>query len=563
MTNLLAQLQQLLPNKVFLDEMTRDKYKRDASVYEMKPLVVVIPETVEDIQKLVHFVNTHKHTHPHLSVTPRAAGTCMSGGSLTESIMIVFDKLHKLKSVGHEQAVVEPGMFYRDFEKEILKHDLAYPPYPSSKLLCTVGGIAANNAGGEKSLQYGKAINFVKELKVILRDGNEYTFHKLNPEGLEKKLALDTVEGDVYRKVFALVTKHEELIQSHKPDVSKNSSGYNIWDVWDKKHFDMTKLFVGSQGTLGVISEITYRLVPKKKHRGLMVVYMDNFDNLPDIVQTVLKYKPDSFETFDHYTLRLALKYVTGFSKVLKTNTFQTIKQFLPEYFYVIAQGMPKLTLLIEFENNSFRSIHENMKALSDDLQQFNNIRLKVTHNEQERKKYWAIRRESFNLLRKKVQGKYAAPFIDDTCVKPEVFPEFLPRLYKILDDSRIQYTIAGHIGNGNFHIIPLMDLSDQYERAKIHSVGKKVFDLVLEYGGSLSGEHNDGLVRSPFIKQQFGPEMYHIFKEIKHIFDPDNIFNPHKKIDITEEFTSKYLITHKPQTVGVLDYSSAKEKVK
>ncbi len=547
MINVLAQLQQLLPNKVFLDDETREKYKRDASVFQMKPLAVVFPESVADLQKIIHFLNEHKHIHPHLSVAARAAGTCMSGGSLTESILIAFEKFNKIHKISHNEAVVEPGVYFRDLEHELLKHDLIYPPYPSSKRLCAVGGIVANNAGGEKSLQFGKAEDFVTSLKVILRDGNVYTFTKITKSELEKKMDLKTFEGQVYREVFKLVESNYEKIQKYKPDVSKNSAGYTIWRVWDKEHFDMTKLFVGSQGTLGLITEATLKVVQKKKHHGLLVAYLDNLDNLPEIVKKVLSYNPDSFETFDHYTLRLALRYVTGFSPILKSSPFQTIKQFLPEYAYVLAKGMPKLVLLVEFEDDSIHTIHQKLKSLSDELIQFDNLQLKITHNESERKKYWAIRRESFNLLRHHVKNKYAAPFIDDTCVKPEVYPEFLPELYKIIDESHIQATIAGHIGNGNFHIIPLMDLSDPKERAKIYSVGKKVFDLTLKFGGSLTGEHNDGLIRSPYLEKMFGKEMYGIFKRIKEIFDPDSIFNPHKKIDVTEAYAAQYLIEENP----------------
>lgn len=544
MTDILGKLSELLPGKVFLEDAIRNKYKRDASVFEMKPQAVVIPETVEELKKLVLFVKEHKKHNPELSVSVRAAGTCMSGGSLTRSILIVIEKFNKIIKVAAESAIVEPGLYYRDFEKEILKYNLVYPPYPSSKRLCAVGGIVANNAGGEKSLRYGKAEDFVNSLKVILRDGNEYDFKKLTLDGLGKKLDIHGLEGEIYRDTFRLFNRHYDLIQKNKPDVSKNSAGYNIWSVWDKKHFDLSKLFVGSQGTLGIITEIDFRLIPKKKHRGMLVCYLDNLNNLPQIVKTVLKYKPESFETFDDVTLKLALKYVTGFSGILKINTLETLKRFMHEYAYVLVKGLPKLVLIVEFVDDDLKEIHGNIHALADEMVQFDNVVIRITKNEAERQKYWAIRRESFNLLRKKVENKYAAPFIDDTCVKPEVFPEFLPELYKIFKKYKLQATIAGHIGNGNFHIIPLMDLSDEKERKKIYLAGREVFSLVLKLGGTTTGEHNDGLIRTPYLKQMYGVEIYQIFKEIKKIFDPENIFNPHKKIDLSEEFASHYLIT-------------------
>jgi len=543
MNHIIEQLHLLLPGKVFTDDTTLDKYKRDASVFEMKPQAVVIPETTEELQKLVIFVKEHKRHNPELSLSVRAAGTCMSGGSLTESILIVIEKFNKILKITAEEAFVQPGVYYRDFEKEIAKYGLIYPPYPSSKRLCAMGGIAANNAGGEKSLQNGKAEDFVNELKVILNDGKEYSFRKLTLSELEKKLDLHTFEGEIYRESFRLFNKHYDIIHKSKPQVSKNSAGYNIWNVWDKRHFDLSKVFVGSQGTLGIITEINFKIVPKKKHRGMLICYLDNLNNLPEIVKTVLKYQPESFETFDNYTFKLALKYVTGFSNVLKISSMETIKRFMHEYMYVLVKGIPKLVLLIEFEEDSLHDINGKIHTLADELVNYENLVLRITKTAEEREKYWVIRRESFNLLRKKISDKYAAPFIDDTCVRPEVFPQFLPELYRIFEKYQLQATIAGHIGNGNFHIIPLMDFSDPKEKEKLYRVAKEVFDLTSKLGGSLTGEHNDGLIRTPFLKYMFRPEIMRLFKDLKHIFDPLNIFNPHKKIDLTEEFAFRRVI--------------------
>ncbi len=537
-------LKETFNGKVRNDDEILRKFSRDASVFEITPEAVVTPETVDDLKTLVTFVNKHKKSNPNLSLTPRAAGTDMSGGTLTNSISVNMEKFDEIQKIGKDYAIVEPGVFYRNFEKEILKHDLMYPPYTSSKNLCTVGGMVANNAAGEKSLQYGKAKDFVIELKAVVSDGNEYNFKKLTKNELEKKAAQKDFEGTLYKKVWNLLEKNKSVIEESRPSVSKDSTGYNIWDAWDGEYFDMTKILTGSQGTLGIVSEIKFRLLPETSKKGLLVIYMKNYDHLPEIVQTVLKHKPTSFESFDHHTLRLGLKYFYGFAKPLRTDFIGAVKAYFPEMLNVIRNGMPKMILLVEYEREDLQTVREEMRALTQDLAQFSNIYVKTTQNKAERDKYWALRRESFNLLRQRVKGMHAAPFIDDTCVDPSVLPELLPKLYKILDDSNLLYTIAGHIGDGNFHIIPLMDMSKKEEREKIYHVADKVFDLILSYGGSISGEHNDGIIRSPYLEKVYGKEVYGIFKEIKNIFDPENIFNPHKKIDVTKEFAEKNMIT-------------------
>ncbi|HRN96470.1 MAG TPA: FAD-linked oxidase C-terminal domain-containing protein [Candidatus Levybacteria bacterium] len=544
MSNLLDDLKQQWNGEIRSDEETLKKHSRDASIFEITPEVVVVPKDSEEIQSLVSFVNTNKKEYPNTSLTPRAAGTDMSGGTLTNSISVSMEQFTTIPEVGKDYAVTQPGVFYRNFEREILKHDLMYPPYTSSRNLCTVGGMVANNSAGEKSLQYGKAKDFVLELKAVLSDGKEYHFKKLSKNELEKKIAQNDFEGKLYKKIWKLLDKNKDVIHKSRPTVSKDSTGYNIWDTWDGEHFDMTKLLTGSQGTLGIVTEIKFRVLPEIHKKGLLVIYMRNYDSLPEIVQTVLKHKPASFESFDHHTMRLGLKYYYGFAKSVHTDFLGATKAYVPELWNVAKNGMPKMVLLVEYEDENLHTIHEKIKTLKKELSVFSNVYTKVTHNKNERDKYWALRRESFNLLRQRVKGMNAAPFIDDTCVDPKVLPEMFPKLYKILDDSKLLYTIAGHIGDGNFHIIPLMNLSKKEERDKIYEVADKVFDLVLSYGGSISGEHNDGIVRSPYLKKVYGETVYTIFKDIKEAFDPLTIFNPHKKIGVTKEYAEKNMIS-------------------
>jgi len=258
------ELKKVIKGEVQKDEKTLKKYSEDASLFKIKPRVVVFPRDVEDIKAIVRFVAENKKNDPTLSMTVRSGGTDMTGGTLTESIVVDVNRhLNQLKEVGDTYAVVEPGMWYRDFEKETLKHDLFMPSYPASRELCTVGGMVANNAGGEKTLTYGKTEDYVDRVKMILRDGNEYEFKALNKEQLDEKIKLNDVEGEVYKKLFEMLDKNYDVIKNAKPRVSKNSAGYFLWNVWDKekKVFDIPKLITGSQGTFGIITEITFDLV--------------------------------------------------------------------------------------------------------------------------------------------------------------------------------------------------------------------------------------------------------------------------------------------------------------
>ena len=543
----------IIEGEVLSDDASRKAYSRDASLFEVTPEVVVLPKNVQDVKRVVRLVSQQKSSSPSLSVTGRSAGTDMTGGPLTESIVLDFIKyFNHIKEVGKSlnlngtdadgYAVVEPGVFYRDFEKATLAQGFLLPSYPASREICAMGGIVNNNSGGEKSLVYGKTQDYVTKLRVVLSDGEEHELKPLTIKELEEKERLTNFEGEIYSSMHDLLEKNYNVVQRARPRVSKNSSGYNLWDVWNRKTFDLTKLFVGSQGTLGITTEATFRLVRTKPRSGMLVVFLEDLTNLVEIIHAVLPLKPTSFESFDDHTLRLALKFFTGFLKLLGArNLFALGFRFLPEFLMVVRGGLPKLVLLIEFEEDSQEEVHRKIGELEKKLTPFN-LRMRRAETKEEAKKYWAIRRESFNLLRHKVKNMQTAPFIDDFVVDPEKLPEFLPKLYVLLDKYKLLYTIAGHVGNGNFHIIPLMTLANESDRAKIKPAADEVFDLILKYDGSLTGEHNDGLIRSPYLRKAYGDEVYALFEEVKHIFDPQNIFNPGKKVGADLEYALQHL---------------------
>ncbi|OHB10203.1 MAG: hypothetical protein A3H52_01455 [Candidatus Zambryskibacteria bacterium RIFCSPLOWO2_02_FULL_39_26] len=525
---------------------TLNLYSHDASLFEMKPEAVLFPKDSKDVQNLVQWLNKNKKNNSSLSITARSAGTDMSGGPINNSIILDFTRyMNKIGEVTKDIAVVEPGCLYRDFDKETRKVGRIMPAYTASREICAVGGMVANNAGGEKSIKYGKAENYLKELKVVFSDGNEYVVKPLTLSELNQKISENSFEGNLYKKLFDLIQENYEDIMSGKPDVSKNSSGYYLWNIYDKekKTFDLCRLIVGSQGTLGIITEITWKLVPISKFSNLLVVFLPSLEKVSDLVTRILPYKPESLETYDDKSMILAVKFFFDFFKQLGFwKALHLGFRFIPETFMMLSGGVPKLILMIEFTGKSEQEVKLKLTEVRDHLTDFH-FKMHITKNSGEAEKYWDIRHESFNLLRKHVHHKRTAPFIDDIIVKPEFLPEFLPKMKALVDEYKLDYTVQGHLGNGNFHIIPLMDLNSPFSGETILELSKKVYSLVKEFRGSNSAEHNDGIIRTPFLPLQFGEKVVSLFKQTKNIFDPENIFNPNKKVDGTFEDIKKWIM--------------------
>ncbi len=526
-------------------EQTRQFYSHDASLFELMPELVVFPKNDDDLQRLVVSAHLLRAQIPNLSLTARGAGTCMSGGAINDSVIVDFTRyFNKIEEITDRSARVQPGVFYRDFEKATLDRGALMPSFPASRELAAIGGMVANNAGGEKSLEYGKTENFVQRLEVVLSDGQTYTLKALSRQELNAKTAQTNFEGQVYKQMFDLLQANYDKVKAAKPHVSKNSTGYNLWDVWNRETgiFDLTKLFVGSQGTLGLISDIEFRLIHDKPHSGVLVCFMKNLNQLGEIINAVAPTKPASFEAFDNYTLELAIKFFPYFRKTLGWGGLLKLAWSLIPDAFLLLRGIPKMVLLIEYTAETPQEVAQKVHAMKLALKPF---KLEATEEDSTENKAWKfriMRRESFNLLRKKVKDKHTAPFIDDLVVPPARLPEFLPQLRTIIKKYDLLATIAGHMGDGNFHVIPLMKIEEPAERAKLAPAMKEVNELVLSYGGSLSGEHNDGLIRGPWLEQMYGKEIMDLFRQTKKIFDPENIFNPHKKSDANWDFSMSHI---------------------
>lgn len=523
-------------------DQVKKQFSHDASMFELVPDLVIAPKDSSDVQNLVRYVADNKLGNPDLSLTVRSAGTCMSGGAINTSLVLDFRKYFtSIGEVSATHANTQPGVLYRDFEKETLKHDALMPSYPASRDLCSVGGMVANNAGGERSLQHGKTEEFIESLKVVFADGNEYEVRALNRNELHQKMAQNDFEGDLYKQVFTLVESNYDAIKAAKPGVSKDSTGYHLWNVWDPETgvFDMTRLIVGSQGTLGIVTDITFKLVPAPKHSGTLVVFLKKTDDLGQFINDVMAHNPATFEGFDNYTLMLSFRLFFSFRK--RIGLWSTVKlafRLIPDALMLL-RGIPEMVMLIEFQDETEAEVARRVHELRLALEPYKHeAQFEEDETEAKAEKFWIMRRESFGLLRSKIRNKHTAPFMDDLVVPPAVLPQFLPEIRAVIKKYKLMATIAGHMGDGNFHIIPLMNIENPEEKAKLEPAMKEINAIVLKYKGSLSGEHNDGMIRGPWLETMYGPEVFHMFKQVKTIFDPAGIFNPHKKTDSNWQFS-------------------------
>lgn len=538
-------LKSAVRGKILEDETSLAAHSTDASIFKVTPAAVFVPEDADDLADAVRAVAEEAKKGNKVTLTARAAGTCMSGGSLTDSIQVDCAKLDRIDYQGGDTITAQPGAYFRDVERAYASSGRLFPSYPASKMLCAIGGMVANNAGGEKNLSYGKTNRYVASLDVVLDDGSRATLRKLDEAELAEKLKLQNREGEIYRATHALVMEHQEAIQEGRPRVTKNSSGYDLWDIWDPtaKTFDLTQLITGSQGTLCLIADTTLRLVKPHPYSSLTVLFLKDERHIANFVHDLLVFRPESLESFDHHTLGLALRFMPAIARHMGIGLIGLAIRFIPEVINSLLHGLPRLTILVELTSDSREELNARAAKLQAMLRS-EGIRYRDAGSGGEANKYWAIRRESFSLLRERTKDRSTAPFMDDLIVRVEGLSEFMPQLEKLMEsyEQYMTYTIAGHVGDGNFHIIPLIDLHDPEARHAMFKLQDEAIALTLAFGGSTSGEHNDGLIRTRYVEKQFGKGLNQLFEKTKDIWDPKGIFNPGKKVRGDWEFAQAHI---------------------
>ncbi len=513
-----------------LSDDARDLNSRDASIFEVMPAGVISPRDVDDIKAAVLWANAQCEAGRPVTLAARVGGTCMSGGSLTEGY--ILDLKRHFNHIGHVDREartirVQTGAMHLSVESRAKEAGLLFAPYTSSRDICGIGGMLGNNASGEQSIKYGATSSNVNEIKVILSDGNEYTFGPLSREQVAHKKQQPNLEGKIYRQLTELLDNNKYVIANNHPRTVKNAAGYPLWELWDahEQTLNLARLFIGAQGTLGIITEAELKLVKPGTHQRMIVTPISELSSLPEVVKTILRYEPITCETFDHFTYEFAEKYYP--EEAGRAH---------------IARGK-HMVILSVFEADDQHGVDVIAGQAKEMLEKLGHETFWIDDHETVQS-FLTIRRKSFKmLLDHPLPNTRAQAFLEDTIVPLENYGAFLGELEQILKDYNMVYTYAGHIGSGSIRLVPLANMEADGAAERIMELETRVNDLVISYGGSISVDHNDGIIRTPYLEKQFGSEMVRLFAEVKNLFDPNNIFNAGKKVGGTMEFALEHII--------------------
>lgn len=489
-----------------------ETHSTDSSIFKVIPRQVIFPKNELEIMDIVKHAKTNKR---HISV--RAGGTCMDGGSLNNDIIINLTKhFTDIKINQYSKSIdVDMGVYYRDIEHEASKHGLMFAPYTSSKDVCGIGGMLGNNASGEKSIRFGATIDNVLSAKVFLSDGNLYNFEEITEEQCLKLSEQKSFIGNIHKEMREIYKNYGNDFVKAVGNVNKSASGYKLDKVFDKEKntWNLAKIFIGAQSTLGIIHSAKLKLVEVPTHTRLIAIPVKSLTLLPKILQKIMQYNPESVETYD-------------------VNTYTFAKSFLPEDTLKIQKYFSngeQLIILAQFDNDDVaHKVFLELKEIEDNSE--------YIYDEEIKNSLWKVRRSSFGVMRDHVydkKTKRAVPCIEDIIVPIDKFDVFIPELIDILKNNNIDYGFHGHIADGAIRVIPIIDFENKRKAIdQIIVLCNEVFGLVKELGGNMSADHSDGIIRTPFLKEFYGVELYEgVVVGIKKLFDPDGIFNPGKKV--------------------------------
>jgi FAD/FMN-containing dehydrogenase/Fe-S oxidoreductase len=510
------ELQSTIKGELAHDAISRALFSTDASIYQIEPDGVVWPFDADDVAQVLRLARQYR-----MAVLPRGGGTSLAGQTVGKAIQLDFAKhmRHVLElNVAERYAWVEPGIVLDEFNASIAAHGLKFAPDVSPANRATIGGMIGNNSSGMYSLKYGKTSDHVLELRVMLADGSVVTLGPLQPDALREKLLLDSLEGRAYRTIKRLARDHAQEIEQRFPKLLRRVGGYNL-DAFinPDQPFDLSRLIIGSEGTLAIILAAKIKLVERPKHTAIAVLEYESLEQALDCVTLCLECEPAAVELMDEMLLDL-------------TRASREYSQHLAQF----VQGTPGGLLQVEFFGETEQDVLDALDRLEERLQQGSPFAFRMTRalSAKQKNAVLQVRKASMPLLQSISPDRKPETVIEDSAVHPSRLSEYIRRLRQICAQHNTPVAIYGHASVGLIHARPLLNLKDAEDLRTMRSIAEAVKDLVLEFGGSLSGEHGDGLVRSEFNPDMFGPTLYEAFREVKQTFDPHRVLNSGKIVD-------------------------------
>jgi FAD/FMN-containing dehydrogenase/Fe-S oxidoreductase len=506
-------LRRHLRGEVAFDPHVLGMYATDASNYQIRPLGVVVPRDAEDVATALELAAEYQ-----VCVLPRGGGTSLSGQTVGQSLILDLSKfMNALRDVDApaRRARVEPGLVRDELNARLAPHRLHFAPDPATSSRANIGGMIANNASGMRSILYGKTLDHVLETDVLLADGTRLHFGPLPRATLDAKAQEPTREGRLLRDFRDIVLAHRDEIRARFPKVMRRVGGYNLDAFVDTDDWNLSKLIVGSEGTLGVLVGATLNLEPLPRATALCVAHFASLLEAIRAVEPILTHGPSAVELLDHVVL----------TKAHTNRSTAALAGFI--------EGDPQAVLIIECYGDTRADAERRVGTIAEDLRARGfGYAHPILAEPSAQANVWLVRKNGLGLMLGVRGDRKPTPFIEDACVPISVLPDYIERVLAICAEHGVPLSLYAHASVGLLHVRPLLDLRRAEDIGHMKAIADKVFALVVEYGGSWSGEHGDGLVRSAFNERFFGPTLYQAFRDVKRLFDPQGRMNPGKIVD-------------------------------
>lgn len=532
---LVKELELAVMGEVRFDKMTRHLYSTDASIYQIEPIGVVIPKDSNDVIAVIETASRYG-----IPVLPRGGGTSLAGQTVGHAIVVDFSKyMRHIQEVNLEEGWVrtQPGIVLDELNHHLARYSVQFAPDPSTSNRGNVGGALGNNSCGAHSIMWGKTVDNVHSLDVILANGKATTMGPIDSAGMTSKLHSEGLEGAIYQKLSTIGQSNRQAISDRYPKIQRRVSGYNLDELVNDGPFNMARFVIGSEGTLVTITEAKLKVVAVPKLKGLVVLHCKELIESMEATVAALEMNPSAVELIGSMIIQQA-----------KSNlTYSRITNFI--------NGDPEALLLIEVYADSDQELRSKLDKIKERMEKGNwGYSTLILTKPEDQARVWNVRKAGLGLMMNVPGDAKPIPFVEDTAVAPEVLPEFIHKFDRIVQKYGTQAGYYGHASVGCLHIRPLINLKHQEGVDRMVAISEEISDLVLQYGGSMSGEHGDGLVRSPFNEKMFGPQIYSAFQDVKRAFDPKGIMNPGKVVNaqpITNDLRigPSYSVIH-PDTV-------------